>query len=135
MRSIIFVVVLLLATYNHAQELSGPELLDKAIAYHDPNTTWNTFKGSFEVRMETPNSSDRVSTIQMNLPQSTFELQVTKDGDAYTYKLDGADCEISLNGSTAISEEDLEKFRLSCDRGTMYRNYYTYLYGLPMKLK
>ena len=24
---------------------------------------------------------------------------------------------------------------LNCDRGFMYKNYYTYLYGLPMKLK
>jgi hypothetical protein len=33
------------------------------------------------------------------------------------------------------SEEQINKFSLSCERANMYKNYYTYLYGLPMKLK
>ncbi len=135
MRQFTFLLFLLVGITGFSQELTGTQLLDKAIAYHDPDSNWNTFKGTLQVRMETPNSSDRMSTIKMNLPQSTFELQVSKDGDSYTYNLDGADCEISLNGSTTISDEDKEKFRLSCERATMYRDYYTYLYGLPMKLK
>jgi len=28
-----------------------------------------------------------------------------------------------------------EQYRISKDRALMYRNYYTYLYGMPMKLK
>ncbi len=135
MRQFTFLLFLLVGITGFSQELTGTQLLDKAIANHDPDSNWNTFKGTLQVRMETPNSSDRMSTIKMNLPQSTFELQVSKDGDAYTYNLDGADCEISLNGSSTISDEDKEKFRLSCERAKMYRDYYTYLYGLPMKLK
>jgi len=118
-----------------SQKLSGPELLDKAIAFHDPNNLWKSFNGKLEVKMETPESSDRLSTIVLDLPNSKFNIRVTKDEDFYTYKLQGDSCSISLNGSSNISEEDIKKFRLSCDRAKMYRNYYTYLYGLPMKLK
>jgi len=135
MRQLSFFLFLFSGITGFSQELTGSELLDNAIAYHDPDSNWNSFKGSFKVRMETPNSSDRVSTIMMDLPQSTFELQVSKDGDSYTYKLDGTDCKMSLNGYNTISDADKEKFRLNCEQGRMYRNYYTYLYGLPMKLK
>jgi hypothetical protein len=135
MRYFVLFAFLSVGITTYAQKMTGPKLLDKAIAYHDPNSNWNTFEGTLHVRMETPNSSDRVSTIMINLPQSTFELQVSKDGDSYTYKLDGTDCKMSLNGSNTISDVDKEKFRLNCKRGRMYRDYYTYLYGLPMKLK
>ena len=31
--------------------------------------------------------------------------------------------------------EEKKENNLSCDRANLYKNYYTYLYGLPMKLK
>ena len=43
--------------------------------------------------------------------------------------------QIFFNGDKNPSEEILKKNRLSKARAKMYQNYYTYLYGLPMKLK
>jgi len=120
---------------GNAQLLSGEELLDKAIAFHDPHNNWGTFTGRLNIRMETPKSSDRVSTIKMDLPNSAFEVEISKDEDTYSYTMKGDACSILLNGSSEISEEDKERLRLSCERGKMYRDYYTYLYGLPMKLR
>ena len=128
-------IIPLLAIPTLAQELTGPELLEKTIAYHDPDNNWKTFKGTFQVTMETPNSSKRISKIGMDLPKSIFELQITKDGDSYGYQFNGDTCETSLNGTSKISEADIKKFRLTCERGKTMRDYYTYLYGLPMKLK
>ena len=116
-------------------QVSGSELLQKAIDFHDPDGNWNNFQGNFEVTMQSPKTSDRTSRITIDLPKQVFNLDVRKDGDSYAYKIGKEYCEISLNGSSTISKEDLEKFRLSCERGKMYRDYYTYLYGLPMKLK
>ena len=129
------VLIFLMGAGLDAQELTGSELLDKAIAYHDPNQEWNSFKATLYVTMQTPKASERVSTISMDFRASQFGLKVAKDGDTYTYSFDGDDCKMTLNGATKISKADAEKFRLSCDRGAMMRNYYTYLYGLPMKLK
>ena len=132
---LLFFISFLITNSILAQELTGPELLNRAISFHDPNNNWEAFNGTLHVKMETPNSSDRSSSVGIDLPNSRFQLKVSKDGDSYSYELDGADCKISLNGSTTFSEEDKEKFRLSCERGRMYRDYYTYLYGLPMKLR
>ena len=128
-------LLFILGPCGFAQELTGSELLGKAIAFHDPNKLWKSFKAEFQVTMETPKSSDRHSTIFLDNRTSTFELEVSKDSDSYAYLLDKNGCNITLNGSATISETDKEKFRLSCERANMYRDYYTYLYGLPMKLK
>ena len=130
-----FLLIFLVSQAIMAQELTGPELLNKAIAFHDPNDAWASFTGTLEVTMETPNSAERRSRVRIDIPSSIFGLEVSKEGDSYSYKVEKDTCEITLNGSKSISKEDLEKFRLSCDRGKMYRDYYTYLYGLPMKLK
>lgn len=118
-----------------AQDFTGNELLNKAIAYHDPDNKWKEFKGRLTITMQTPNSSDRVSKIYLNLPKQHFSMNVEKDDLSYAYTLVKDSCTIILNGKKDIDPEEAKKYRLNCERGTMYKNYYTYLYGLPMKLK
>ncbi|RNC92117.1 MAG: hypothetical protein ED555_03145 [Allomuricauda sp.] len=135
MRNIFFLTVALVGFAIQAQQLSGTELLEKTITYHDPDGNWKNFKGQFQISMKTPNSSERVSQVHINIPREHFMLEVAKDNDRYSYILEKDSCQRSLNGKTSLSSEEIEKFRLSCERGTMFKNYYTYLYGLPMKLK
>ena len=118
-----------------AQDISGSMLLEKAIQYHDPTNQWHTFKGEFDVLMEMPDSSKRISHITINLPEEYFKVSATKGAVVTAYEIDKDKCLILLNGSDKITKEDLEVHNLSCDRATMYKDYYTYLYGLPMKLK
>jgi len=118
-----------------AQELTGNEVLEKSIKFHDPYNKWNSFKGNFKVVMETPSNTKRVSTVSLDLPKQSFALQVDKDRDSYTYTMAKDSCSIALNGVANPKEEDLTRLKLSCERAALYKNYYTYLYGLPMKLK
>ncbi|SHG76352.1 DUF6503 family protein [Flagellimonas flava] len=135
MRILSILLVFLSLSGLCAQSLTSEEVLNKAIAFHDPEQKWKSFKGTFNIRMETPNAADRYSTIQMDFPKRTFTLQVRQDGDSYGYFFEGDSCSTQLNGSTSISDEDRKAYRLTCERGKMMQNYYTYLYGLPMKLK
>jgi hypothetical protein len=118
-----------------AQSISGPALLEKAIAHHDPNNQWSTFNGAFQVVMESPNNSKRTSHITIKLPSEYFKVKATRDTLVTEYTIDKETCIISLNGKTDLSNAELFSNNLSCDRANMYKNYYTYLYGLPMKLK
>ncbi|NAS10803.1 DUF6503 family protein [Poritiphilus flavus] len=121
--------------YGMAQSLSGSELLARSIAYHDPQGQWENFKGQLSITMSTPKSSDRMSIVTIDLPSTYFSLKATKDDIGSEYILDKGNCTVKLNGSTTISEEEAAKHRLSCERAETMKNYYTYLYGLPMKLK
>ncbi|GAA3645364.1 hypothetical protein GCM10022397_32910 [Flavivirga jejuensis] len=85
--------------------------------------------------METPNKSPRNSNIIINLPEDYFQVIATKDSVTTRYTINKDNCYFSLNNSTNISEENIKKYGLSCKRAKLYKNYYTYLYGLPMKLK
>ena len=54
------------------QDLSPNQVLNKSIAYHDPQGNWADFKGQLYITMKTPNSSDRLSEITIDLPQQYF---------------------------------------------------------------
>lgn len=120
---------------SFSQQITGLSLLDKSIEYHDPNNSWKTFNDTLNVAMETPNNLNRNSKIIINLPEEQFYLKTEKDTLVAEYNLKKDECSIALNGKTNLSDDVLKTNNLSCDRANFYKNYYTYLYGLPMKLK
>lgn len=129
----LLLILTLLVSCN--KPLKSNELLDKAISYHDPNNNWSTFNSAFNVTMETPNQSNRITNIKINLPESYFFAKATRDTITTVFEVNNNDCNISLNGKTELTEEEIKTHRLDCERANMYKNYYTYLFGLPMKLK
>lgn len=130
-----FFFFFLFITLSYSQTLTGNQLLDKAISYHDPNNNWSTFNSKLNITMQVPNKSNRDSEIHINLPKGRFYLKAIQDKLTTEYTLEKEKCTIKLNGKSDLDEKTLNTNNLSCDRGTLYKNYYTYLYGLPMKLK
>lgn len=131
---LLYVLLFLGITTATAQELTGQQLLDKAIEHHDPNGNWSGFIGYLQVTMSTPGKSDRVSHIDINLPNERFGLVATRD---------------SITTSYLVEKEEITVFRIDekkpmsklgttdkdSERAIFMKNYYTYLYGLPMKLE
>jgi hypothetical protein len=130
---LLFSIVMLFMSCK--KELTSTQLLNKTIAYHDPNTMWPSFNATFHVTMETPNTSNRESDITINKPEHAFYLKAVKDSTMTEYKVRGNNCNIAFNRSTQFTEEEAKANGLTCERAKMYKNYYSFLYGLPMKLK
>ena len=124
-----------MVSYSCEKELSANELLELSISYHDPERNWPTFSDSLTIRMETPEQSDRLSSIFIDLSSNAFYLSAVRDTIQTEFILDNDNCIVRLNGREDFTQEEASTYRLSCERGAMYKNYYTYLYGLPMKLK
>ena len=135
MKYVLLSVFLLHGVLNYAQEITGTQLLERAIAYHDPENNWSSFKGKMLIEMENPKSSPRSTVIEMKLPNNYFKSTVKKDNYTIESELDNGECTLKLNGSTSIFSKIKDSLNISCDRAKMMKNYYTYLYGLPMKLK
>lgn len=136
MRSIsLFILVIGFLKPIYAQHLTAEELLNKTIQHHDPNSLWDDFKASFYVAMETPKRLLRTSEISIDLKQSFFDLCVQVGENQWAASLKDGECHLSFNGSKEISPEIEKEFKLNCERAEMYKDYYTYLYGLPMKLR
>ncbi|ARV16287.1 DUF6503 family protein [Polaribacter sp. SA4-12] len=135
MKKLTTLLLLFISITSFSQEITGDQLLEKAIQFHDPNGNWDTFNGELFVTMEIPKRASRKSTISINLPKEYFSVEAIKDTIVTKYTVDKGVCNSSLNGNENPSEEIKKKFSLNCERAKMYKNYYTYLYGLPMKLK
>lgn len=135
MKRYLTIVLSVLSLSLYGQELTGSQLLEKAIAYHDPNGAWPSFNGTLNVTMETPNNPNRDSHIWINLPEEYFFLKAKRDTVTTQYTLDRGKCIISLADSLRIANQKEKPRRSHCEMATLYKNYYTYLYGLPMKLK
>ena len=135
MKQLILFLVVTVSLQSFSQQLTGSQLLEKAIQYHDPNGNWETFKGTLFIAMETPKKETRESEITIDLPNQYFYVKATRGKNTTEYSVDKDSIQIVFNGEKNLSEAVLKKNKLSKNRATMYQNYYTYLYGLPMKLK
>lgn len=135
MKKSITLLLLLFSFVTFCQKLSGDELLEKAIQFHDPNGNWKTFQGELLVTMETPKSAPRESKININLPKQYFSVSAKRDTITTAFIVDKNEISYSLNGDENPSETLKKKFGLNQKRANLYKNYYSYLYGLPMKLK
>ncbi|WP_397444903.1 DUF6503 family protein [Polaribacter sp. R77954] len=135
MKKLIILLLLFTTIITFSQEITGDELLKKAIQFHDPNNNWATFKGELLVTMETPKSAPRESKININLPKQYFSVSAKRDTITTAFIVNKNQISYSFNGDDNPSEEIKKKYNLNAERANLYKNYYTYLYGLPMKLK
>jgi hypothetical protein len=135
MKNYIIFTFITLVFMSCEKELTSEQVLNNAIAYHDPNNMWNSFNSTFHVTMETPDAPNRESDIMIDNTVGGFYLKAVRDTTIVEYKVRGGNCNITFNGSTTFTEEEAKANNLNCDRAKMYKNYYSYLYGLPMKLK
>ena len=138
MKNVILLCLLLLAVFRCDQPeeiVTSEDLLNKSIAYHDPNNKWETFQGEIKYSLTYADSSKREGDILFDFPNSRFEMNDTKDSIRTYSELDKDQCHATLNGSEEFTQEQAEQYRLTCDAIKRMRNYYAYTFGLPMKLK
>ena len=119
---------------SFSQDITANQLLQNAINYHDSEDNWSAIRAAFTVEMTTPMASKRISKIRIDLAREFFSVKATKDTVTTIYSVIKGKCGMVYNGKDLDSITAKEK-NMSCDRATLYKNYYTYLYGLPMKLK
>ncbi|MTI41433.1 DUF6503 family protein [Fulvivirga lutimaris] len=132
-RLIVTLIAVLLPLIGFSQ--SAKDILSNSISYHDPNGFWNSFQGNLKIDLNQPDGSNRKSDINIDLPKAEFSMTERRGEDVVTRVIDKEGCSILFNGRSDFSKEESKKFGLTCDRASMYKNYYTFLYGLPMKLK
>ncbi len=115
--------------------LSAAEMLDRSIAYHDSDGRFATSAIAIELSESRPDGGVRKTSLVIDNGRGRFEMRrVVDDGREVYIRVDGDDVKVSLDGSTTFSAEEAEQYRLAPEQAKRTRNYYIYLYGLPMKL-
>ncbi len=115
---------------------SGSQLLEQTIAYHDPQAQWGVLPVTLKLYESRPGGSYRRSEITMDEGHQIFKLAQMRGRDDIYREYNSEGCTFSLNGRTeGFTPEEVRQHRLSCEGAAFFRNYYTYLWGLPMKLR
>ncbi len=114
---------------------TGTELLERSIAYHDPNGQWPALKAVVRYQEYRQDNEIRKTTVFFDNSTNHFKVQREIDDVVITRGTHGDSCYVLLNGSPDFSDEQRKQHRLDCERSVSYRNYYLFMQGLPMKLK
>lgn len=124
-----------LAISIHAQSITADQLVNRTIAFHDPDGWWDRVKMDMVIEMKTPNRPARLSNVVVDNINGGFEISVLSNDKLLEWRVDGKDsCDFKVN-FVAPTVAQADSLSLTVDRAKFLRNYYTYLYGLPMKLK
>lgn len=113
----LFLSILFSSHFLSAQTVE--EILKKANQYHDPAGQWKTLEATFHFKETRPNGSDRSTVLKIKNGENWHEINRNNEE---IYEIDGRGNVNLLSGKG------------DADRGRMLRNYYIYLWGLPMKL-
>jgi len=136
MRYLLLFALLGLNFSNHAQSITAEELLNRSIQFHDPMGRWATAEMELVIEMQIPDRPSRVSKVTINNEKGSFGVSYISKGHLLNYEVDGLDtATVYADFMPATGRTDIDSLDLSEERARRWRNYYSYLYGLPMKLK
>ncbi|MDF1696112.1 MAG: DUF6503 family protein [Saprospiraceae bacterium] len=128
-------LAIFLCTSIHAQSLVPTEIINKSIEYHDPKGKLFKKNVTLHLTETRPNGKDRKSKIHFHIKKERFQMDQHIDDQRILSTYNRGNVEFTVDGDKSISDETKEKFRLTEQRVTMLKNYYQYLWLLPMKLK
>jgi|GEM_PF-483686 len=121
---------------------TAEELLARSIAYHDPDGVWGERVIQIVVRSELSKklaaergSSGSVRRAVIDPLRGSFALSFERDGSLVEVSGRGDDLTVRVDGKADPSPAELERVGMTPPRARVLRNYLTYLYGLPMKLR
>ncbi|MEM8931393.1 MAG: DUF6503 family protein [Acidobacteriota bacterium] len=124
------------ATTSDGELPTAEELLTRSIAYHDPNGVFLTRSHHLTFAETRADGSERPALLEVDVGGERFAIE--RGGEhVWRAELDDTSCTVTFDGrpADAFSTEERQEHRLDCDRATMMRNYYVYLWGMPMKLR
>lgn len=126
---------LTLSDWSHRPtDVTAEAILSRSIAYHDPSGAWASGRFEFHLYETRPGGTDRNTRLTMDNGHGIFEMRRI-DGPDSTFRRSGPNgCEVYINGQEKPFVEAMDINVLRCRDNQRYQNYYTYLYGLPMKL-
>lgn len=123
------------AACSESNELTGDRLLEKSIEYHDPEGNWDSFSASLHLTTQAPDKPTQNTRIDIRNEEDYFAVYQEVEGVPIYKGIQKDSCFARVNNSSPASEDQVKKYGLSCDDIKWARDFYTYLYGLPMKLK
>ncbi|MFD2566618.1 DUF6503 family protein [Pseudotenacibaculum haliotis] len=136
MRYFVLLLVISLASCSSPEkQLSGKELLEKSIQYHDPKGQWST--AEFTLRIQEPRiqNPERFSLVYMNNKNGAFKLMRNRGEKIASYGVNTeGNVTVLLDNKSIEDSLAIKKYMLQPERVNIYKNSYHTMLGLPMSL-
>ncbi len=113
---------------------SAADLIERSILFHDPQGAWDS--GRFRITQEASRPSGDSRSDWMEIARGGSEFQLRSERQGKPFALEVIDDAVSLEVAGKVpSEAEAAALNLDAAGALRMRNYYIYLYGLPMKLR
>lgn len=112
----------------------GKTIIERSIEFHDPNNNWGDLQAKLEFTETRPGGDDRFTSIEIDNKRGNFcMVRVVKKMHVERHiKLDS--CFYNIDEYEQLTDKEFDEYKLNDERTFFMRNYYLYLWGLPMKL-
>ncbi len=129
-----FLIALALLSFANTEIPSGKTIVANSIEFHDPNNNWQNLQAHLEFVESRPNGADRHTSIDIDNTRGNFcsNREVNKMHVQRHLKKDS--CFYNIDEYEELTDSEIEKYKLNKKQSLFLRNYYLYLWGLPMKL-
>jgi hypothetical protein len=121
---------------------SAAELLSRSIAHHDPDGVWGERVVQVVVRSELSEelaarrgTSGTVRRAVIDPTSGRFAVSYEQGDALVEISVAGDRATVTVDGRSDLSAEELERYGAAPPRPLVLRDYMSYLYGLPMKLR
>ena len=134
MKNFLLIISIFLLSNFKIADNAGKELLNKTIAYHDPKGNWAKLKA--RLYLSNTNSDGKEINFVLELDNKTgYFCHIShKDGKEIVKGFSNGKEFFLVDNKKDFTEEDIKKYKLNSESVKGIRNFYGYLYGLPMKL-
>jgi len=131
-----FLIILLSLFINtiSSQNITPKDLISKSIQYHDPSGILMKKDVSMSYTGIRQGGEESKTSIAFNIKKETFQMESVNDEVSIMSSLDKEEVTILVDGKEKYSSEIKDKYGLNPERVVMMKNYYQYLWLMPMKL-
>ena len=111
-------------------------LIAKSIAYHDPDGRWDTGDIALRIMESRPNGVARAVEVRMAPGSGRMVVNRETDSAMATFAVAGEEILMrAVDAEEGLDEEAFAEHGLDSERVMWLRNYYLFVWGLPMKLR
>lgn len=115
--------------------LTGPQVWDRVIAYHDPSGNWSNFHGKVHIVTTWPNGTWGQEELELRRSENFYQ-STQYHGEVRTTKgVRDGECFHALNDNASPTPEEIKQYGLDCESIEMFKEHHTQHFGLPMELK
>lgn len=115
---------------------AAEELIARSIAYHDPGGRWGSAEIALRIMESRPNGVLRAVDVGMAPGRGAMEVSRETDAAVVSFAVGGEEIlRRAVDANEDLDAETLAGHGLDPERVMWLRNYYLFVWGLPMKLR